>query len=535
MATAQPRLHPQGVEILGPVSEAFAEILTPEALSFLAKLSRTFDARRKALLQARSERQQRFDAGELPHFLEETASIRSGDWTLPEVPPDLRDRRVEITGPASDRKMVINALNSGATTYMTDFEDANAPTWDNVIGGQINVRDAVRKTISYVSPEGKRYALKEKIATLIVRPRGLHLPEKHIRIDGEPMGGALVDFGLFFYHNAKALLDQGSGPYLYLPKLEHYTEAAWWDEVFTFAENELGLPHGVCKATVLIETFPAAFQMHEILYALRDHAAGLNCGRWDYIFSYIKTRKRHPDVILPDRASVTMTVPFMRAYTQLAIQTCHRRNIHCIGGMAAQIPVKEDPQENEMAFAKVREDKEREARDGHDGTWVAHPGLVPVALEVFNRLMPTPNQIDKKREDVHVTEADLAAIPQGAITEAGVRNNISVAIQYIGSWLNGHGAVPIFHLMEDAATAEIARTQLWQWMHHPKGVLQDGRKVDEALFQTLLAEELEQLLHDKGTELAQGRHEQAAEILKELTLSESLPDFFTLRMYDALD
>ncbi|MDI3318002.1 MAG: malate synthase A [Bacillota bacterium] len=524
-----------GVEIRAEMTPAFAEIATPEALAFVARLEREFGARRLELLERRRERQAAFDRGAVPGFLEETRSVRESDWVVAPIPADLQDRRVEITGPASDRKMVVNAFNSGASTYMADFEDANSPTWENVLQGQINVRDAVRRQIDFVSEEGKRYRLNDRVATLLVRPRGWHLPEKHIRVDGRSASGALVDFGLFFFHNARELLERGSGPYLYLPKLESHLEARLWNDVFTWAERQLGLPHGVTKATVLIETLPAAFEMDEILWELRDHSAGLNCGRWDYIFSTIKTLHAHEEWILPDRAQVTMTVPFMRAYTQLAIRTCHRRNVHCIGGMAAQIPVRDDPEANERAFALVREDKEREAGDGHDGTWVAHPGLVPVAREVFDRRMPGPNQIDRKREDVRVTAEELLRVPEGTITEAGVRNNLSVAVQYIAAWLGGRGAVPIFHLMEDAATAEIARTQLWQWLHHPRGVLDDGRRVTAELLEKLLDEEMAKIRAEVGEERsAGGDYEEARQILRQLTFQEELPGFFTLAMYERL-
>lgn len=528
--------YPAGVQINAPVSPEFAEILTPEALEFVAALHRQFDSTRKALLKKREERQAAIDAGQMPDFLPETEHIRRGDWTIAPVPADLRDRRVEITGPAGDRKMVINALNSGAKTFMADFEDANSPTWTNCIQGQINLRDAIRRTISYESPEGKQYRLNEKTAVLIVRPRGWHLPEKHVLVDGEPVSGALFDFGLYFFHNAKKLLEIGTGPYFYLPKMESHLEARLWNDVFNFAQDRLGIPRGTIKATVLIETILASFEMDEILYELRDHAAGLNCGRWDYIFSYIKRFRNRPEVILPDRALVTMTVPFMRAYTLLTIKTCHRRGAHAIGGMAAQIPVKNDPAANEEAFAKVRADKEREASDGHDGTWVAHPGLVPVAMEVFDRLMPGPNQVDRKREDVQVTAADLLRVPEGPITEAGLRTNISVGVQYIEAWLRGSGAVPLFNLMEDAATAEISRAQVWQWIRHPKGVLQDGRKVTVELFRKILDEELERIRSTVGADrFAAGKYAQAADLFTRLTTSDEFAEFLTLPGYEYLD
>ncbi len=460
--------YSKGIEVLGTVNDDFAMVLTPAALDFVAKLDRVFSARREELLRKRDARQAELDAGKLPDFLPETADVRAADWTVAPIPADLLDRRVEITGPSSDRKMVINALNSGAKVFMADFEDANSPTWDNSIQGQINLRDAINRQIDYVSPEGKAYALNDTIATLLVRPRGWHLVEKHVLIDGKPVSGSLFDFGLYLFHNAKTLLDKGIGPYFYLPKLESHLEARLWNDAFVLAQDELGIPQGSIRATVLIETILAAFEMDEILYELRDHSAGLNCGRWDYIFSCIK-KFRNADHVFPDRALVTMTTHFMRSYSLLAIKTCHRRNIHAVGGMSAFIPVKNDPAANERAFAQVRADKEREANDGHDGTWVAHPGLVAVALEAFDAVMKTPNQIDRKREDVNVAAADLIKWPDGSITEAGLRTNISVAIQYIEAWLGGQGAVPIFNLMEDAATAEISRSQVWQWIHRDKG------------------------------------------------------------------
>ncbi|MDQ0337601.1 malate synthase [Caldalkalibacillus uzonensis] len=525
-----------GVQINAPVTSEFAEILTPEAVSFMAKLVRTFADRRDELMHKRVERQKEFNTGRLPDFLKETEHIRNGDWTIAPLPKDLEDRRVEITGPAGVRKMVINALNSGAKTFMADFEDANSPTWENTIQGQINLRDAIRRQIDFTTPEGKEYKLKDEVATLIVRPRGWHLDEKHVLVDGKPVPGGIFDFALYFFHNAKALIEQGSGPYFYLPKMESHLEARLWNDIFVMAQEELGIPQGTIKATVLIETILAAFEMDEILYELREHSAGLNCGRWDYIFSYIKVLRNHPDVILPDRNSVTMTVPFMRAYTLLTIKTCHRRNAPAVGGMAAQIPVKDDPQANEEAFAKVRADKEREAKDGHDGTWVAHPALVPVAMEVFDQYMPTPNQIDKKRDDVQVTASDLLAVPEGKITEAGLRNNISVGIQYLEAWLNGSGAVPIFNLMEDAATAEIARTQVWQWIKHPKGVLDDGRKVTVEVFNQLVDEELQKIKEMVGEErFKAGKYDLAVDLFTKISTAEELVDFLTLPCYEYLD
>jgi malate synthase len=526
---------PQGVEITGAYSPEFAEILTPEAIAFVAALSRQFEERRQELLKRRQERQAEIDAGKMPDFLPDTVHIREGDWTIAPVPADLQDRRVEITGPASDRKMVINAFNSGAKTFMADFEDANSPTWTNTVQGQINLRDAVNRTIYYVNESGKEYSLNDQIATLIVRPRGWHLVDKHVLVDGKPISGGLLDFGLYFFHNARTLMDSGSGPYFYLPKLESHLEARLWNDVFIAAQDALGIPRGTIKATVLIETILATFEMDEILYELRDHSAGLNCGRWDYIFSYIKKFRNHRDVILPDRAQVTMTVPFMRAYTLLAVKTCHKRGAHAIGGMAAHIPIKNDPLANEQALAKVREDKMREAQDGHDGTWVAHPGLVPVALEAFDTYMPTPNQIHRQRDDVHVTAADLLAVPAGTITESGLRTNISVGVQYLEAWLRGAGAVPIFNLMEDAATAEISRAQVWQWIRHPKGVLDDGRKVTVEMFEQFLQEELEKIRKAVGEEQhAAGKYEDACELFRRLTLADEFVEFLTLPGYERL-
>ncbi|CAM3558860.1 malate synthase A [Hydrogenibacillus schlegelii] len=526
---------PDGVEIRGPVTAAFAEILTPEALAFVAELERRFGGRRLELMKRREERQAEIDAGKLPDFLPETREIRESAWTVGPIPADLQDRRVEITGPASDRKMVVNALNSGAKVFMADFEDANAPTWENVIQGQINLRDAIRREIDFVSPEGKAYRLNEKVAVLIARPRGWHLPEKHLLVDGRPASGALVDFGLYVFHNAHELLRRGSGPYFYLPKLESHLEARLWNDVFNYAEDALGLARGTIKATVLIETILATFELDEILYELREHAVGMNCGRWDYIFSYIKRLRNRPEVILPDRAQVTMTVPFMRAYTLHTIKVAHRRGAFAIGGMSAFIPVKDDPEANARALEQVRLDKEREVTDGHDGTWVAHPALVPVAMEVFDRHMPAPNQVHRRRDDVQVTAADLLAVPEGSITETGLRNNISVAVQYIEAWLGGRGAVAIFNLMEDAATAEIARAQVWQWIHHPKGVLDDGRKVTEALVRTLIDEEMAKIRAMVGEERFQsGRYGEAKDLFLDLVLRDDFVEFLTLPAYERL-
>lgn len=524
-----------GIQVTGPMRPGYEEILTPDALQFIEQLERRFGQRRVELLKKREERQREFDQGKFPTFLKETESIRNSDWEISPLPEDLKDRRVEITGPV-DRKMVINALNSGAKCFMACFEDATSPTWENIIEGQINLRDAVNRTITFKNPNGKTYKLKDKTAVLIVRPRGWHLEEKHVLVDGQPISGALFDFGLFFFHNAVRLVENGTGPYFYLPKIESHLEARLWNDVFVYAQKYVGIPRGTIKATVLIETITAAFEMDEILYELREHSAGLNCGRWDYIFSYIKKFRNHKDVILPDRSTVTMTVPFMRSYSLLTIKTCHRRKAPAIGGMAAQIPVKDDEKKNEEAFAKVRADKEREARDGHDGTWVAHPGLVPVAMEVFDREMKEPNQIEsKKLEDVHVTEQDLVEVPEGKITEEGVRMNINVGIQYIASWLSGRGAAPIHNLMEDAATAEISRAQLWQWIRHPKGILDDGRKVTKEMYEQFKQEELEKIKQEIGEEAyASGRFDEAVELFDRLTLNDEFEDFLTIPGYQIL-
>jgi malate synthase len=534
MTTPSLASHAGALQITVPVTPTYAEILAPDALGFLALLAHTFEGRRQELLRRRDARQAELDAGKRYDFLPETADVRAGDWVIAPIPADLRDRRVEITGPV-DRKMIINALNSGASVFMADFEDSNAPTWDNNLEGQINLCDAVRRSITFASPEGKVYQLNDRTATLVVRPRGWHLPEKHALVDGQPISASLFDFGLYLFHNAHALLERGTGPYFYLPKMESHREARLWDDVFTLSEATLGLPHGSIKATVLIETLPAAFEMDEILYELRDHSAGLNCGRWDYIFSAIKKRRHDPDFILPDRALVTMTVHSMRSYSLLAIETCHRRGAHAIGGMSAYIPVKTDPEANERALAQVRADKEREAGDGHDGTWVAHPGLVPVAKEIFDRLMPAPNQIERRRDDVHVTAADLLAVPEGAITEAGLRTNVRVGVQYLEAWLGGLGCVPLYNLMEDAATAEISRAQVWQWIRHPRGVLADGRKVTAELFRQVLDEELAALKAGMGASAYDARHfAPARRIFDELATSAEFVDFLTLPAYQEL-
>jgi malate synthase len=510
-------------------------ILTPEALDFLGELAERFAPRVDQLLKAREQRQQRLDAGELPDFLPETRSIREGNWTVVAIPADLQDRRVEITGP-TDRKMIINALNSGAKVFMADCEDSLSPSWDNVIGGQANLRDAVRRQIDFTSPEGKAYRLAEKTAVLIVRPRGWHLYEKHLLQAGKPLPGALVDFGLYLFHNHAELAARGTGPYFYLPKMEGHREARLWAEVFDFSERRLGLAHGTLKCTVLIETILAAFEMDEILFELRDYIVGLNCGRWDYIFSFIKKFAKRPDFLLPERRMVTMTTHFMRAYSQLCIKTCHRRGAFAMGGMAAQIPIKNDPIANEAAISKVRADKEREAGDGHDGTWVAHPGLVPIAMEVFDRLMPTPNQVHRLREDVVVSATDLLKIPDGRVTADGLRENVSVSLQYMAAWLCGNGCVPINNLMEDAATAEISRAQIWQWIRHPGGVLDDGRKITAELFREVLATECASLRQRLGeTAYAAGRFDTAARLLDEITTATDFATFLTLAAYRQLD
>ncbi len=528
-------LKDEGIEVRGPVTPEFAEILTPEALRFVATLSRMANTRRDKLLSRRVERQKEFDAGKLPDFREETRHVREGNWKIAPIPADLQDRRVEITGPV-DRKMIINALNSGAKMFMADFEDSHSPTWEGTLEGQINLRDAVKRTIAFTSPEGKSYKLNEKTATLLVRPRGWHLDEKHLYIDGRPAPGGIFDFALYFFHNAKELIARGSGPYFYCPKMESHLEARLWNDVFCLAQEELGLPRGTIKATVLIETIPAAFEMDEILFELRDHSAGLNCGRWDYIFSCIKRFKNHPERVFPDRAQVTMATHFMHSYSLLAIKTCHRRGAHAIGGMAAQIPIKGDPAANEAALAKVRADKKREANDGHDGTWVAHPGLVPIAMEEFDAVMKTPNQIDRQRDDVNVTAEDLLKMPEGQITEQGLRVNASVGIQYMEAWLRGMGCVPLYNLMEDAATAEISRAQVWQWIHNPRGVLNDGRKVTLELFREITAQELEKIRKEVGEErFANGKYDLAARLFDNIIANDELEEFLTLRAYDYLD
>jgi malate synthase len=523
---------PQGMTITGAYVAGGEQVFTYEALEFVADLARKFTVRRNDLLTARAKVQEKLNKGELLDFLPETKDIRNSNWQIVGIPQDLLDRRVEITGPV-ERKMIINALNSGAKVFMADFEDSLSPVWEAVVQGQINLRDAIARTISYTSPEGKAYKLNDKTAVLIVRPRGWHLSEKHMLVDGQQVPGALLDFGIYFYNNAKTLMKNGTGPYFYLPKTEHYKEAELWRDIFNYAEEKLALKRGTIKVTLLIETINAAFQMDEIIHALRDYCVALNCGRWDYIFSFIKKFHSRPDFILPDRAEVTMTTHFLRSYSQLLIKTTHRRGAMAMGGMAAFIPVKNDEKANEKAIAAVRADKEREAGDGHDGTWVAHPGLVPVAMEIFNRIMPGKNQLDRKREDVNVIAKDLLEIPKGTITEAGLRNNISVSLQYIAAWFGGNGCVPINNLMEDAATAEISRSQIWQWIHH-NGKLADGRKVTFDLFAQLLAEETVLIKEKLGAAFDAPLFARAASLLEELVKREEFTEFLTLAGYTTL-
>ena len=521
--------------IEAPIEDRFDPILSHEALAFLEDLTRRFGPAIQEALDRRAERQKRFAKGETLDFLPETASVRAGDWKVAPLPHDLLKRTVEITGPV-DRKMVINALNSGADVFMADFEDANSPTWTNLIEGQLNLRDAVRRKLAFDDPStGKPYRLNEKTAVLVVRPRGLHLPERHVTLDGAPIPGSLLDFGLYFFHNAHELLARDTGPYFYLPKLESHREARIWNEVFLFSEEALRLEPGTIKATVLIETLPAAFEMDEILHELREHSAGLNCGRWDYIFSFIKTRQADPGAILPDRSQVTMEQPCMRAYTQLAIRTCHRRGVHSMGGMAAQIPIKNDEAKNRAALEKVRADKLREVKDGHDGTWVAHPGLVPVAREAFEAHMKGPNQLDRLREDVRASAADLLEVPRGTRTEEGLRLNVRVGIQYIESWLRGLGCVPLYSLMEDAATAEISRAQVWQWLHHG-ATLEDRRGVTAELIRTTIDDEMTRIEEEVGPErFRAGRFAEARELFERISTQPTLETFLTIPAYQALD
>jgi malate synthase len=535
----QPRIYSREqagpkVEIAGERIERSGEVLTPLALQLLASLHRRFNPRRLELLAARAERQAQFDDGVLPDFPAATREVRAADWRIAPVPADLTDRRVEITGPV-DRKMIINALNAPVQVFMADFEDACSPTWENIIRGQVNLADAVRCTISYEDPAtGKVYRLAERTATLIVRPRGWHLPEKHVRINGEPVSGALFDFAVFLANNHEALARRRTGPYFYLPKLESHLEARLWNDVFVAAQDALGIARGTIKATVLIETILAAFEMDEILYELREHSAGLNCGRWDYIFSFIKKFRSRADFLLPDRASVTMERPFLKSYVDLLIKTCHRRGAHAMGGMAAQIPIRDDPQANEAAMARVRADKLREARAGHDGTWIAHPGLATIAREPFDEVMKGPNQLNVLRADVSVSARDLVAVPEGQITEEGLRGCIRVGVQYLESWLRGNGCVPLYHLMEDAATAEICRAQLWQWLRHGART-SDGAPVSVERFDRLLTAELDRIHEEVGaSRLTNGVFPTAARLFEQMTKSETFDEFLTLPAYELL-
>jgi malate synthase len=529
--------HSEPIELRGPVQGRASEVLTPEALAFVARLEGEFGARRIELLRLRDQRQARLDAGELPRFLDTTADIRKADWSVASAPSDLLDRRVEITGP-TDRKMLINALNSGARVFMADFEDANSPTWSNLVEGQVNLIDAIERRIDFTSPEGKVYSLNPKVATLIVRPRGWHLDERHLEVGGRPVSGSLFDFGLYFFHNAKRLLGKGSGPYFYLAKLESHLEARLWNDVFNFAQDDLGVPRGTIRATVLIETILAAFEMEEILYELREHSSGLNAGRWDYIFSIIKKFRNRPDFVLPDRAQVTMTVPFMRAYTELLVKTCHRRGAHAMGGMAAFIPSRRDPEVNRVALGKVKEDKDREAKDGFDGTWVAHPDLVPTATEAFDRVLgERPNQRERQRDDVVADERALIdmKVPGSSVTEGGLRLNVSVGIQYIESWLRGVGAAAINNLMEDVATAEISRSQVWQWVRHATRT-SEGPTVTADLVREIADDELTKLRERLGDDgWRQSRFEEARAIFEEVALAENFPSFLTLVAQRGID
>jgi len=534
-ASAQAALAlPQGVAVTGAIAPRFEEILTQDALAFVADLHRRFDSTRKRLLALRAERQKRFDAGETPDFLAETKHVRDGAWKVAPIPADLQDRRVEITGP-TDRKMVVNALNCGAKVFMTDFEDANSPTWTNCIEGQINLKDRWDNRLDFTDPvSGKAYALKPNPAVLIVRPRGWHLMEAHVTVDGEELSGSLFDFGMYLFHNARKQIAQGSGPYFYLPKMESHLEARLWNDVMVHAQSALGLKLGTIKATVLIETLPAAFEMDEIIFELKDHMAGLNCGRWDYIFSYIKKLAKNANHVLPDRSQVVMSKAFLQAYSLLLIKTCHKRGAFAMGGMAAQIPIKNNPEANAAAFAKVKADKEREAGNGHDGTWVAHPDLVPVAMEVFDRMMPTPNQLHVLREDVTVTREDLLKPHEGTRTEAGFRENIRVGVQYMEAWLRGRGAVPIYNMMEDAATAEISRAQIWQFVKY--GVeLEGGVKVTPAWFEQVYGEEMDRVKGEIGeAAFTGGRFPEAARLFKDMSLAPDFADFLTLPAYQMI-
>jgi len=521
------------LEVKGQISEGFAEILTEDALQFVSNLHKHFNPTRVKLLENRKIRQAELDQGVKPDFLADTEVVRNGNWKIAPVPADLQDRRVEITGPV-DRKMIINALNSGVKVFMADFEDSNSPTWDNNINGQINLRDAINGTVSFTNTNGKHYSLNEKTGTLMVRPRGWHLVEKHVCVDGEHISASIFDFGLYFYHNAANLMKNGTGPYFYLPKLESHLEARLWNDIFNMAQDELGIPQGTIKATVLLETILAAFEMDEILYELREHSAGLNCGRWDYIFSFIKKFRNHGDCVLPDRSEITMDRHFLKSYVNLLVQTCHKRGAHAMGGMAAQIPIKNDVDANEKAMAKVKEDKEREAHAGHDGTWVAHPGLSPIALEAFNNIMPEANQIQNLREDVNVTAKDLLQVPTGDITEDGVRANIRVGVQYVEAWLQGNGCVPLYNLMEDAATAEISRAQLWQWIKH-EASLNNGEKITAEIFVLWLAEEMNVIKAEIGiNRFENGKFIKASSLFSEMVQKNDFDEFLTIPAYKQL-
>lgn len=518
----------------GSSKAKYEDVLTNEAREFLVLLHQHFNQRREELLVERQERQKRLSNGEKLNFLSLTKQVRVENWQIDAVPKDLKDRRVEITGPV-DRKMIINALNSGANTFMADFEDASSPTWENMMQGQRNLRDAIRREIDFFDNKGKEYRLNDKTAVLIVRPRGWHLEEHHITVENEPMSASLVDFGLYFFHNAKELIRSGSGPYFYLPKMESYLEARLWNDVFVFAQNEIGIPQGTIKATVLIETITAAFEMDEILHELRHHSAGLNCGRWDYIFSFIKKNQNNPTLLLPDRSTITMETHFMRSYSLLAIQTCHRRNAHAIGGMAAQIPVKNNEELNRQAFEKVKKDKEREVRDGHDGTWVAHPGMVLLVKDVFDQAMPAANQINRKREDIHITANDLLQLPTGPITMEGLRTNITVGVQYMAAWLSGRGAVPINNLMEDAATAEISRAQVWQWIQN-KAVMDNEKQITFEVVKEMVDEVLFQFEESLGIETMESEHVyDAANLFLSLIKQKAFEEFLTLPAYQKLN
>ncbi|MCA0153221.1 malate synthase A [Winogradskyella vincentii] len=525
---------PKQISLSKDVNKYYPNILTEEALLFIKQLHKKFNTQRLQLLEKRKGQQALFDQGLYPSFPAETKDIREGNWTVGDIPQDLLDRRVEITGPV-DRKMVINALNSGAKTFMADFEDSNAPSWSNNLEGQQNLFDANKRVIELIDEKrGKHYRLNDETAVLLVRPRGLHLNESHLLVDGEEVSGSLFDFGLYVFHNTKILLEQNTAPYFYIPKLEHYLEARWWNKVFEFAQDYLNVPKGTFKATLLIETITASFQLDELIYELKDHIVGLNCGRWDYIFSYIKKFRNHKDFIVPNRDQVTMTTPFMAAYSDLVIQICHKRGIHAMGGMAAQIPIKNNPKANEEALEKVRIDKEREAKNGHDGTWVAHPALVEVAMNEFDKYMPTPNQIFRKRENLSITESDLLEIPKGTITEAGIRKNINVGILYMEAWLRGHGAVALYHLMEDAATAEISRTQLWQWLKN-KVILEDGRQFNASLFEEFFDDEVEKIVTEVSEEKIEStKFCEAVQLFKRLVTQDKFEEFLTLSAYKQL-